>query len=126
MPNITDYNQQVADAADELTAQITNGAVAPLAAGVVATVNAPKAGLYEVWVVAGYGGTADVVDNMDLAVGGTLVVVLPVVAAANADRIPVTVLVRCTNGQAVAVRAIAAGAVGSVYRATIVLKRVLD
>lgn len=124
MVNVTDWLQSKSDAEQDDSAQITNGAVAPGAGATIATVNAGKAGIYEITAIAGYGGTADIVDNMDLAVGGTLVAVLPVHATANGIRIPVTVRKRCTAGQAIAVRAVAAGAVSTVYRATIVATRV--
>lgn len=124
MVNITDWTQSKADAEQDDSVQITNGAVAPAAGATIATVNTGKAGIYQITVIAGYGGTADVVDNMDLAVGGTLVTVLPVHATVNGIRIPVTVRRRCTAAQAIAVRAIAIGGAGSVYRATIVATRV--
>lgn len=126
MPSITDFEAQRADASDEPSVQVTSGATQPGAGATVATVNAPKSGLYEICVVVGYGATADVVDNMDLAVNGVQVCVLPVVATANGPRTSTKVRVRANSGQAIAVRAVAAGAVGSVYRAHIVATRVLD
>lgn len=124
MVNITDWQQSKADAEQDDSVQITNGAVAPGAGATIATVNVVKAGIYEITAIAGYGSTADVVDNMDLAVNGVQLLVLPVHAAANADRIPVTIRDRVGAGQAIAVRAVAAGAVSTVYRATIVATRV--
>lgn len=126
MPSIADYQAQVADAADEPTLQNTNGAVAPAANAVIASVTPARSGLYEITVLAGYGATADVVDNMDLAINGVQQLVLPVIATANALRPILNLRLRVNAGQVVAVRAIAAGGAGSVFRATLVLKRVLD
>lgn len=124
MVNVTDWLQSKSDAEQDDSVQITNGAVTPGAGATIATVNTVKAGIYEITAIAGYGATADVVDNMDLAVNGVALLVLPVHAAVNADRVPVTIRKRVGAGQAIAVRAIAAGGAGAVYRATIIATRV--
>jgi len=128
MASIADYNQMVADAADEITIQNTNSVIAPAAFSTITAVTLSKAGLYEIMVAAGYGAVADVVDNMELIIGGVSgrIIIIPVQPVVNAERISVTLRVRVTSGQTIAVRSILAGAVTSDYRATIVAKRVLD
>lgn len=123
MVNVTDWLQSKSDAEQDDSVQVRGTATAPGAGAVIATVNAPKTGIYEITAIAGYGGTADVVDNMELAIGGTAVLQLPVYPVVNGERIPITIRRRVNAGQAIAVRAIAAGGVGSIFLAHVIAKR---
>ncbi len=90
--------------------------VAPTIGAAIATLAAPGAGNYKLTVIPSYGSTADVIDNMELKVGATVISTLKVQAAANGA--PITHVfdrVAVAAGDAITVNAVAAGAVSSVY-----------
>lgn len=125
MANVTDFLQGQAVAASEDSAIVNGGQTAPGAGVVIATINAPSTGMYDIKASCGYGATPETaVDNMELAINGVSVLTLPSSASANGPRTLTQLRRKLVGGQAVAVRAIAAGAVGSIYRATIVLTKV--
>lgn len=96
-------------------------ATAPGAGAAVATLAAPGAGKYRIQVIPGYGGTADVLDNMQLQVGATVIGKLIVQPVANgAPVLHVFPRVDVPAGQAITVNAVAAGGVSTVFRAQIV------
>lgn len=108
--------QQVTDA---FTAN--NNIVAPAAGAVIVDSGALPGGVYRIDVTGTYGGTPDVIDNMKLVVNGRTRMTLPVIPVANATAIWVSIPgVVVYEGQHVQVQAVAAGAVGSVYRGTII------
>lgn len=100
---------------------------APLAGGDIATTGNITAGNYEVTVLAWYGASADVADNMELKVGATSIGRLFVDPVANgrpiAMRFPRVNVPDATSP--IAVKAVAAGAVGSAYKAQITFTPVL-
>lgn len=126
MVNVTDWLASKSDAEQDDSLQNTGGATAPGANTAIASflVPAGKGGIYEITAIAGYGGTADVVDNMELAIAAAQVLVLPVLAVANGDRIPITIRRRVAGGASIAIRSIAAGGAGTIFRATLIAKRV--
>lgn len=103
------------------TVGVNSIVVAPVAGSVVADSGALSAGLYDVLVAGSYGGTADTIDNMAVFVGATQVMSLPVAPVANSVPLFVTLPgIVVSQGEHVTVRAIAAGAAGTVYRGTII------
>lgn len=93
---------------------------APAAGATIVDSGALVAGIYDITINASYGGTADVIDNMALFLGDKKVGVLPIVPVANSAPIPVELFgKRVLQGQHLIVQAIAAGGVGTVYRAVI-------
>lgn len=106
-----------------LTGSFTGRGLAtqPGAAAVIADSGALPAGLYNVQVSGSYGGTPDVIDNMELFQADKPVIVLPVLPVANSEPSPLVIpALKVYQGQHLTVQAVAAGAVGSVYRAIII------
>ena len=102
------------------TAPAANAAIATLASA-----NLSK-GTYEVCVVARYGGTADVIDNMDLRVGGVVVLVLPVLPIVNGTPIPLCLTITVDGTQTITVNAVATGGAGSIFVAHLIAKKIFD
>ena len=93
---------------------------APAAGAVIADSGQLMRGIWQVNIETSYGGTADVIDNMELWVGGAKRVQLTVIPVANAaPTVQIIPAVRIEEGQRVQVKATAAGAVNTVYRAVI-------
>jgi hypothetical protein len=104
----------------------TGTATAPAAGAAIATIAAPGAGTYYIQVFVAFGGTADVFNNMQLQHGAVVVGTL-YTQGATANGFPTRhVFNRITiaAAEAITVNAIAAGAVGSVYQATIIATRI--
>lgn len=102
--------------------------VAPGAGAGLCSVTIPSAGIYQVMATCRYGGTADVVDNMEIKLNGTTIpgarpIVLPV---ANGVPYPTTFTKRFVAGDVILVTSIAAGAGGSVYIAALNVVKVND
>lgn len=99
----------------------TNSVVAPPVGTDIVTTGQLSPGRYYVTVAAGYGGTADVLDNMRLMVGSRVIMTLPVLPIANLVPQEVTLpALRVLSGDAVHVQNITAGGAGTVFRATVV------
>lgn len=99
-------------------------AVAPANGAAIVTIAAPPAGEYLVMVKAGYGGTADVVNGMELRKGATAITTLAMLAIANSLHDHVLTRVTLDGASALTVNARQVGAVGSVYIAEIVAVRI--
>jgi hypothetical protein len=99
--------------------------VAPAIGGVIASITpAPPAGTYEVRVKASYGGTADVIDGMELRKGAAKISSLHVPAVVNGfPEVSTFPRVTLDGNTVLSVNASQAGAVGSVYNAEIVATR---
>lgn len=103
----------------------TGSTVAPPAGTDIVRTDTLPAGRYYVTVAAGYGGTADVLDNMRLMVGNRVVMTLPVLPIANLVPQEVTLpALRVLSGDFIHVQNIAAGGVGTVFRATVVATQI--
>lgn len=104
----------------------------------VATVTAPGAGAaivtiasgnltqgsYRVVVICGYGGTADVINNMELRKGSTVISDLYVQAVANSNVTVPFERIELDGTQALSVNATLAGAVNTVFNAMIVATKI--
>lgn len=107
------------------TLQNAGSAVAPAANGVIVSLAIPGAGVYDVTVLAGYGGTADVVNNMKFE--NNAVVVGPLYVTPVINGLPSTTRfqrVTVTGAINLTVNAVAAGGAGSVFIASISATRV--
>ena len=94
--------------------------VQPAAGGTIVDSGALPAGLYRVEVLTSYGGVADVIDNMALFRADAKITTLTVVPVGNgAVSSLVLTALAVYEGQHLTVRAIAGGALNSVYRAVI-------
>ena len=95
--------------------------VAPAAGAVVADSGQLPAGVYSLSVAGSYGGTADVIDNMEVWINGDRLSSLPVAPVVNGApmflSLPGVVIY---EGGKVQIKAIAAGGAGSVFRGTII------
>lgn len=101
---------------------VTGNAVTPIAGQVIADTGPLSPGIYVVSAACGYGPTADVIDNFALFVGTRRIMTLPAPGSINTlEQAVVLQALRVLNGDHITVVAIAAGAAGSVYRATIVV-----
>lgn len=123
---IADLEREFYSNRENASRQVRGTATAPAAGAAVATLAAPPAGFYEITVLARYGGTADVIDNMELKVGATSILVLPVLPVANGSVVPIKVLVKLDGASAVTVNAIALGGAGSVFVAHIIATKLGD
>lgn len=96
-------------------------ATAPAGGAAIATLAAPAAGDYEVSVHVGYGGVADVVNNMQLQKGATVLGVLAFPSVQN-TLFPGRTFPRVTldGATALTINAIAGGAAGTIYLAQII------
>lgn len=98
--------------------------VAPPAGTVLAATGQLPAGFYEVYAGAGYGGTADVIDNAALFAGDRKVLTLPMIPVANSNIQFVTVKrVLIKEGDVITIQVLANGGVGSVFRGTVIATR---
>lgn len=96
--------------------------VAPAAGQVIADSGQLPGGVYSLLAAGSYGGTADVIDNMELWANGERICLLPVIPVANSGPIFVSLPGAIIyNNTRVQIKAIAAGGVGSVFRGTIVV-----
>lgn len=103
------------------TAVITSRQTAPAAGATIAELGELPAGIWNVTAMGSYGGTADVIDNMALMLGDRKVCDLPVIPVANSAPIPVPLpALVILPSQNLHIVANAAGAVGSVYRGTLI------
>lgn len=105
--------------AGTVTAPAAGAAIVTIAAG-----SLPR-GTYRVVVSAGYGGTADIINNMEVRKGATVISDLYVIAAVNASPVQQEFIVELDGAQALSVNAIALGAAGSVYNAMLVATRIM-
>lgn len=95
--------------------------VAPIAGQIVADSGQLPAGVYSVQVAGSYGGTADVIDNMEVWVNNDRLTAIPVSPVANGAPIWMSLPgVVIFEGGKVQIRAVAGGGAGSVFRGTIV------
>lgn len=95
-------------------------ATAPLAGQVIASLQVAQDGLWLVKLLPSYGPTADVIDNMAVVVNNVPLGPLTVLPVANSDPVETVLdVVLMQRGGAISIVAIAAGAVGSIYRAVI-------
>lgn len=96
-------------------------AVAPTAGQVVADSGQLPQGIYSLLVAGSYGGTADVIDNMEVWINNDRLCSLPVAPVANSAPVflPLPGAVVYEGGR-IQIKAIAAGGVGSVFRGTII------
>lgn len=103
------------------TLVVTTRVVQPTAGQTIADLGQLAGGIYHILVMASYGATPDAIDNMSLHLADRKVCDLPVIPLANSLPIPVDLpALIVMSGQGLSVQANAAGAVGSVYRATII------
>ena len=98
----------------------------PGANTIIAQVTPGPAGLYEITAMGRYGAVADVIDNMELNRGGTLLGPLPVQPAVNGTPVFVTFTSRLAANAVISVKSSLAGGAGAVYTAFILLKKVSD
>lgn len=90
----------------------------------IAAASLPR-GTYRVLVSVGYGGTADVINNMELRKGTTVISDLYVIATVNGSPVQQEFIVELDGAQALSVNAIAAGALGTVFNAMLVATRIM-
>lgn len=105
------------------TVLAAGSAVAPAAGGVIVTL-AVAAGTYLVDVIAGYGATADVVNNMQLVQNVTVIGPLFVLPAPNTSNKTRAWRLTVPVANNIQVQAIAAGGAGSVFIASLAVTRV--
>ena len=118
-------------AGDPITA-VGTSAAAPGAGSTIATLNLPGPGRYEVEVIASYGATGDVADNIRLrVVQGTPSVTkdYPVAMGAGASgpevRNVLVITVFGFGNAVLSVQNVLAGGAGSIYNATIIARPLL-
>lgn len=108
---------------------VAGSAVAPAANAAIVTLGSGSlpAGEYEVRARGMYGGTADVINNMNLRKGATPIMTLSVSTAINGEP-DMTVVPRITldGSTALTINAVAAGAASTVYRAEIIATRTAE
>lgn len=102
----------------------TGVATAPAAGAAIASV-AVFDSYYRVDVVCGFGATAEstTINNFELKAGATVVAVTPVANVANTQSQTYTFWVNPGGAVNLTVNAIAAGSVGSIYKATVTATR---
>jgi hypothetical protein len=96
----------------------------PAGGAAIVTSGALTVGTYEVQVLVGYGGVADVFNNMQLQVGATVIGRLYAVATVNSAPTVQLFTLSVPAATAVTVNAVAAGAAGSIYEAVIIWTQV--
>lgn len=109
--------------AAQVTSQVTGAPVtSPGAGAIIATMNLPASGTWQLAWIVNLGGTLGAIDrdNMGLYVNGVLVATAITGISPNAWPQAAAVTVQATAGQAVSVQAIGAGTVASVYVAQVV------
>lgn len=109
--------ETVADVAT-VTAPAIGAAIVTIASGNL------TAGVYRVIVICGYGGTADVINNMELRKGATVISDLYVQAVVNSNVTIPFERVDLDGSTALSVNATAAGAVSTVYNAMIIATKI--
>lgn len=94
-------------------------ATAPTTGTAIATLSGLPAGWYELRVKPGYGGTPDVIDNMQVKIGSAVLSQLIVQAVANGAPVDHVFPRVYVDGSDITVVPVANGGVGTIFRAHI-------
>ena len=122
-PTLTDLQAEYYNNQDNQSIVGRGTATAPAAGAAILTLSPPPAGTYDVTVYARYGAVADVADNMDIRVAGTIFAVLPVLPIVNGAAIPINMKIKFDGIQNLYIRAPATGGAGSIFIVHVVATR---